>query len=273
MTSFGCEYKRRRWYVRYVGESNGAGPVPPALPVPLCRCGVQAEVKQSRHPKTAGRAFYVCKWTFDPMPAAPCDFFQWIDGPDKYDPRICLFPYHSTELKPYHQFRRWVPPPPNPPRMTEEEKQETTCRRVRDPPMCKCGFTPFFRCSLKTHEQVREFESGKAPWPCVSSPSDRCKCGILATQGVVPSELGYGSFYGNAHGDYWEGRTCDWEDFSGRYDLLLKLGNTSEPWKSRKQQEIKEKIRKEYDTGVEPEGLYARETIIKYWRQNRSKYP
>nr|TKW03444.1 hypothetical protein SEVIR_7G024100v2 [Setaria viridis] len=144
-----------------------------------------------------------------------------------------------------------------------------------------------------TKEQVREFESGKAPWLCVSSPSDRCKCGILATQGVVPSELGYGSFCGNAHGDYWEGRTCDWEDFSGHYDLLLKLGNTSEPWKSRKQQELKEKIRKEYDvpipdndllwgkiyqdmvheTGVEPEGLYARETIIKYWRQNRSKYP
>ncbi|RCV35804.1 hypothetical protein SETIT_7G269600v2 [Setaria italica] len=137
MTSFGCEYKRRRWYVRYVGESNGAGPVPPDFPVPLCRCGVQAEVKQSRHPKTAGRAFYVCKWTFDPMPAAPCDFFQ-----------------------------RWVTPPPNPPRMTEEEKQEAACRRVRDPPMCKCGvpaklmrpnlgdppkFTPFFRCSLKTH--------------------------------------------------------------------------------------------------------------------------
>nr|TKW01926.1 hypothetical protein SEVIR_8G210200v2 [Setaria viridis] len=120
MASFGCQYKRRRWYVRYVGESNGAGPVPPALPVPLCRCGAQAEVKQSRHPKTAGRAFY---------------------------------------LKPYHQFRRWVPPPPNPPRMTEEEKQEAACRHVRDPPMCKCGvpaklmrpnlgdppkFTPFF---------------------------------------------------------------------------------------------------------------------------------
>uniref|UniRef100_K3XXZ8 GRF-type domain-containing protein n=1 Tax=Setaria italica TaxID=4555 RepID=K3XXZ8_SETIT len=328
MALFGCEYKRRRWYVRYVGESNVAGPVPPALPVPLCRCGAQAEVKQSRHPKTAGRAFYVCKWTFDPLPAAPCDFFQWIDGPDKYDPRFRLFPYHSTELKPYHQFRRWVPPPPNPPRMTDEEKQEAACRHVRDPPMCKCGvpaklmcpnlgdppkFTPFFRCSLKTHdgwplcdfneyiygpmvmwpteEEVREFESENAPWPCVSSPSDRCKCGILATEGVVPSELGYGSFYGNAHGDYWEGRTCDWEDFCGRYDLLLKLGNTSEPWKSRKQQEIKEKIRKKYDvpipdddllwgkiyqdmvheTGVEPKGLYARETIIKYWRQNRSK--
>ncbi|RCV18595.1 hypothetical protein SETIT_3G313800v2 [Setaria italica] len=158
MTSSGYEYKRRRWYVHYVGESNAGGLVPPALPVPLCRCGVQAEVKQSRHPKTARRAFYVCKCTFGPMPPAPCDFFQLIDGPNKYDPRIHLFPYHSTELKPYHQFRRWVPPP-NPPRMTEEEKQEAACRRVRDPSMCKCGvpaklmhpnlvvlakFTPFF---------------------------------------------------------------------------------------------------------------------------------
>ncbi|RCV17239.1 hypothetical protein SETIT_3G204000v2 [Setaria italica] len=52
-----------------------------------------------------------------------------------------------------------------------------------------------------TEEEVREFESENAPWPCVSSPSDRCKCGILATEGVVPSELGYGSFCGNAHGD------------------------------------------------------------------------
>ncbi|RCV06566.1 hypothetical protein SETIT_1G173000v2 [Setaria italica] len=237
-----CEYKRRRWYMHYVGESDVDAPVPSAHLVPDWSCGMPAEVKQSRHPKIVGRAFYVCKWKFDPMPATSCNFFQWIDGPDIYDPRIHLFSYVSTELKPYHQFRRWVPPPANPPRMTEEEKQEVACRRVRDPPMCKCGvatklmhpnlgvppkFTPFFRCLLTTHdgwplcdfneyiygpklmwpteEQVREFKSGKVPWPCVSSPSDRCKCPILATHGVVPSELGYGSFCGNAHGKYWVG--------------------------------------------------------------------
>nr|TKW21798.1 hypothetical protein SEVIR_4G144700v2 [Setaria viridis] len=104
MTSSGCEYKRCRWYVRYVGESNAGAPVPPVLPVPLCRCGMQANMKRLRHPKTTRRAFY------------------WIDGLDKYNPKIRLVPYHSTELKPYHQFRRWVPRPPNPPRMTEEEK-------------------------------------------------------------------------------------------------------------------------------------------------------
>ncbi|RCV04613.1 hypothetical protein SETIT_1G014400v2 [Setaria italica] len=141
MTSSRCEYKRRMWYVHYVGESNADAPVPPALPVPLCGCGVQAEVKQSRHPKTVGRTFYMCKWTFDSMHATPCDFFH-------------------IELKPYHQFRHWIPPPSNPARMTEEEKQEAACRCVRDPPICKCGvaaklmrpnlgvppkFLPFFR--------------------------------------------------------------------------------------------------------------------------------
>ncbi|RCV42901.1 hypothetical protein SETIT_9G252700v2 [Setaria italica] len=123
-----------------------------------------------------------------------------------------------------------------------------------------------------TEKEVREFESENAPWPCVSSPSDRCKCGILATEGVVPSELGYEYLIVVA----W---TCDWEDFCGRYDLLLKLGNTSEPWKSRKQQEIKEKIRKKYDVPIPDDDLLwgkiyqdmVHETG--YWRQNRSKYP
>uniref|UniRef100_A0A0D9WV21 Uncharacterized protein n=1 Tax=Leersia perrieri TaxID=77586 RepID=A0A0D9WV21_9ORYZ len=35
----------------------------------------------------------------------PCYFFQWIDGQDKYDPRIRLFPYDEKELKPYNEFR------------------------------------------------------------------------------------------------------------------------------------------------------------------------
>ena len=43
-----------------------------------------------------------------------------------------------------------------------------------------------------TEEEVRDFESGKKPWPCTTTPSLRCKCGILPTKGVVPSELGYG---------------------------------------------------------------------------------
>ena len=44
---------------QYPSECDEDAPVPLALPVPFCRCepGNQlAEVKQSRHPKTAGRS-------------------------------------------------------------------------------------------------------------------------------------------------------------------------------------------------------------------------
>ncbi|KAG2604674.1 hypothetical protein PVAP13_4NG125265 [Panicum virgatum] len=146
---------------QYPSECDEDAPVPHALPVPFCRCepGNQlAEVKQSRHPKTAGRAFYICKWN-DSLNHCHCFFFQWIDGPDKFDPRIRLFPYYRSESWAYKDFRRWVPPPPNPPLMTEEEKQEAAIYRVNNPPKCHCGvraklqrpnigvppkFTPFF---------------------------------------------------------------------------------------------------------------------------------
>lgn len=54
-----------------------------------------------------------------------------------------------------------------------------------------------------TDEEVRLFETGKTHWPCERRPHPRCKCGILATVGVVPSELGYGYYCGNAYGKYW----------------------------------------------------------------------
>ncbi|KAG2565784.1 uncharacterized protein LOC120681073 [Panicum virgatum] len=268
---------------QYPSESDEDAPVPPALPVPFCRCepGYQvAVVKQSRHPKTAGRAFYICKWN-DSLNPCHSFFFQWINGPDKFDPRIWLFPYYQSESWAYNEFRQWVPPPPNPPPMTEEEKQEAAIYRVNNPPKCHCGvraklqrpnigvppkFTPFFRCSLKTRDgwsacefneyiygprshwptekEVREFESGKKPWPCTTTPSLRCKCGILPTKGVVPSELGYGYYCGNSYGEYWEGRTCDWEWFRGQYELMLQLGRTKEPWKSRDTINRKLKIRR-----------------------------
>ena len=43
-----------------------------------------------------------------------------------------------------------------------------------------------------------------------------------------------------------EGRTCDWEWFQGRYELMLQLGRTKEPWKSRDTLSRKMKIRKEH---------------------------
>jgi hypothetical protein len=52
-------------------------------------------------------------------------FFQWIDGPDKFDPRYLLF----DDWRGHHQrehFERWVPPPPNPPPITKDEKHLAT---------------------------------------------------------------------------------------------------------------------------------------------------
>ncbi|KAF8701580.1 hypothetical protein HU200_033502 [Digitaria exilis] len=39
-----------------------------------------------------------------PYESLPCWFLQWIDGPEKFDPRIRLFPYESEKLVPYHEF-------------------------------------------------------------------------------------------------------------------------------------------------------------------------
>jgi hypothetical protein len=107
---------------RFPEEWDEDALVPRAFHVPNCLCGVLAYVKQSRCASTAGRAFYCCWIREAPPPAAPCYFLQWIDGPDKFDPRIRLFLYASHVSKPYDKFQRWVPPPPNPPLMTYEEK-------------------------------------------------------------------------------------------------------------------------------------------------------
>ncbi len=90
-----------------------------------------------------------------------CIFFQWIDGPEAFDPQIFLFLNDRNKSSPLRFFKRWVPPPPNPPPMTDEEKDEASTRRVCNPPTCKCGYraelvnlppgldyTPFFRCPI-----------------------------------------------------------------------------------------------------------------------------
>jgi len=161
-------YQQMMGFGQYPDEADEDAPVPPALPVPECRCGVPAWVTQSRHRKTAARAYYCCwnKFVLDPRKGVSCYFFQWIDGKDKFDPRICLFPYiESNEIKPYSEFCRWVPPPPNPPPMRSEEKDLAAIERVSNPPFCHCGvraeiqrpnvgvpikFAPFFRCLLKS---------------------------------------------------------------------------------------------------------------------------
>ena len=69
-----------------------------------------------------------------------------------------------------------------------------------------CDFNGYI-CGPRSHgpteEGVRDSESGKKPWPCTTTPSRRYKCGILATKGVVPSELGYRYYCGNSYGEYW----------------------------------------------------------------------
>ncbi|TVU41699.1 hypothetical protein EJB05_15242, partial [Eragrostis curvula] len=114
----GMSYRRDKYgcciKVQYPRVSSIDGPVPPALPVPICECGNPAVVQQSRHRVTAGRAFYQCR-------SDECFFFQWIDGQEMYDPRILLFPWNQKSYE-YKNFKRWVPPPPNPPPMTNDEK-------------------------------------------------------------------------------------------------------------------------------------------------------
>ncbi|KAG2570924.1 hypothetical protein PVAP13_7KG028958 [Panicum virgatum] len=131
--------------------------------------------------------------------------------------------------------------------------------------------------------EVRDFENGKKPWPCTTTPSRRCKCGILATKGVVPSELGYGYYCGNSYGEYWKGRTCDWESFEGWYDLMLQLGRTKEKMKIRKEYNVTlplesflsgpvlQDLRREYGKKVAEKATL--EDCIVYSRRNRSKYP
>ncbi|CAO2168708.1 unnamed protein product, partial [Urochloa humidicola] len=64
-----------------------------------------AKVKQSNHPGTAARAYYLCG---DHRDWEMCNFFQWIDGPEMFDPRILHFRQWRSSL--YEKFKRWVPP-------------------------------------------------------------------------------------------------------------------------------------------------------------------
>jgi hypothetical protein len=122
-------------------------------------------VKQSRHPQSAGRAFYVCQLKRRPPTLDAylegCNFYQWIDGHEKFNPLIMLFPYDPWKSCPYPEFVPWVAPPPNPPEMTEYEKIVAAFRRSGNPPACRCGreavlqtpsqkgmFTPFYRCGM-----------------------------------------------------------------------------------------------------------------------------
>lgn len=131
----------------------GFGPFLPALPTPLCYCGFAAFVKQSRHPESAGRAFYVCQLKHCPPTLDAnlegCNFYQWIDRHEMFDPRIMLFPYNPWKSCPYPEFVRWVLPPPNPPEMIDEEKVDATLYRRANPPRCFCGLSALIQLPSK----------------------------------------------------------------------------------------------------------------------------
>ena len=54
-----------------------------------------------------------------------------------------------------------------------------------------------------------------------------------------------------------EGRTCDYEWFQGQYELMLQLGRTKEPWKSRDTLNRKLKIRKDYQVTLPLESFLS----------------
>jgi len=63
--------RKRKVEIQYPTVSCEDAPVPTALSVPNCECGILAEVKQSRRPTTADRAYYMCsvKWEMNTVSA------------------------------------------------------------------------------------------------------------------------------------------------------------------------------------------------------------
>ena len=68
-----------------------------------------------------------------------CYFFQWIDGPEMYDPRILKVKRFTQYSKSYDKFFRWVPSPPNSPKLMDKEKWELRGKCIADPLLCNCG--------------------------------------------------------------------------------------------------------------------------------------
>ena len=70
--------RKRKVEIKYHTIKCEDAPVPPALPVPNCECGIPAEVKQSRWPTTAARAYYMCsvKWEMHTV-SAEIDTYYW----------------------------------------------------------------------------------------------------------------------------------------------------------------------------------------------------
>ncbi|CAO2197684.1 unnamed protein product [Urochloa humidicola] len=115
--------------------------------------------------------------------------------------------------------------------MTAEEKKEASARRMANPPLCKCGvaaeihrmvkdspYPPTFVCRNRTEGgyplcDFSEYLYGpKSYWPepveekgkekvQLIAPERKCLCGVVVNYGLVPSELGIGSYCGHMVGD------------------------------------------------------------------------
>ncbi|CAN6216147.1 unnamed protein product [Urochloa humidicola] len=127
--------------------------------------------------------------------------------------------------------------------MTAEEKKEASARRMANPPLCNCGVpaelnrmvkdSPYpltFGCRNRTEGgyplcDFSEYVYGpKSYWrePVekkakekvrLIAPERNCHCGVVANYGLVPSELGIGSYCGHMVGDDLGTRKCDFEYF------------------------------------------------------------
>ena len=53
--------RHNKQFLHCLKDDGAFGPFLPALPTPLCDCGIPAFVKQSKHSKSASRAFYTCQ--------------------------------------------------------------------------------------------------------------------------------------------------------------------------------------------------------------------
>jgi hypothetical protein len=61
-----------------------------------------------------------------------CKFFEWIDGPEAFDPQILLFSYDRSESSLLRSFKYWVSPPPNAMPMIDEDMDEASTHRVHN---------------------------------------------------------------------------------------------------------------------------------------------
>jgi hypothetical protein len=96
-----------------------------------------------------------------------CNFYQLIDGDEKFDRRIMFFPYDPWKSVLYPEFVRWVPPPSNPPEMINMEKLYVALDHRVNPSKCHCDkvavlqepskdrlFTLFYRCAQRDNVSI-----------------------------------------------------------------------------------------------------------------------